>query len=42
MVAGAPKLDAHTDAPARERLAFPLKNDGYGRYMLRLLNDKVF
>lgn len=30
------------DARALERLADPLKNDGYGQYLLRVLNDKVF
>ena len=32
----------YIDAQALERLADPLKNDGYGQYLLRVLNDKVF
>ncbi len=32
----------YIDAQALERLADPLKNHGYGQYLLRVLNDKVF
>jgi glucose-1-phosphate thymidylyltransferase len=30
------------DAAALERLADPLKDTGYGRYLLQVLKDKVF
>lgn len=32
----------YIDAQALERLADPLKKNGYGQYLLRVLNDKVF
>jgi glucose-1-phosphate thymidylyltransferase len=32
----------YIDAAKLERLAQPLKKNGYGQYLLRLLNDKVF
>jgi glucose-1-phosphate thymidylyltransferase len=32
----------YIDAAALERLADPLKDDGYGQYLLRVLNDKVY
>lgn len=32
----------YIDAAQLEKLAEPLKKNGYGRYLLRILNDKVF
>ena len=32
----------YIDSAALEQLAAPLKNNGYGRYLLQVLNDKVF
>ena len=32
----------YIDAAALERLAAPLKKNGYGQYLLQILNDKVF
>ncbi len=32
----------YIDAAALEKLADPLKKNGYGQYLLRVLNDKVF
>ena len=32
----------YIDASALERLAAPLKKNGYGQYLLQVLNDKVF
>ncbi|WP_426103217.1 glucose-1-phosphate thymidylyltransferase RfbA [Massilia sp. TSP1-1-2] len=32
----------YIDAAALERLAAPLKKNGYGQYLLQVLNDKVF
>ncbi|MGZ8320800.1 MAG: glucose-1-phosphate thymidylyltransferase RfbA [Telluria sp.] len=32
----------YIDAAALERLAEPLKKNGYGQYLLRVINDKVF
>ena len=32
----------YIDAAAVERLAAPLKKNGYGQYLLQILNDKVF
>jgi glucose-1-phosphate thymidylyltransferase len=32
----------YIDAAQLERLAEPLKKNGYGRYLLRILEDKVF
>jgi len=32
----------YIDAAQLEKLAEPLKKNGYGRYLLRILDDKVF
>jgi glucose-1-phosphate thymidylyltransferase len=32
----------YIDAGALETLAAPLKKNGYGQYLMQVLNDKVF